>query len=82
VSWSTHQELLRWPVFTKDRWIYTTSGDVNPKPKATRVTRMNEDANMTGPVMIVPPRHLGFSSDANATGPVAVVAPCTSGIKN
>ncbi len=29
MSWSTHQELLRWPVFTKDQRIYTTSGDVN-----------------------------------------------------
>jgi hypothetical protein len=27
-SW-THQELLRWPVFTRDQRIYTTSGDVN-----------------------------------------------------
>jgi 2-iminobutanoate/2-iminopropanoate deaminase len=25
----THQELLRWPVFTKDLRIYTTSGDVS-----------------------------------------------------
>jgi hypothetical protein len=28
VSWTTHQELLRWPVFKKDRKIYTTSGVV------------------------------------------------------
>ncbi|NNN07977.1 MAG: hypothetical protein HKL85_02145 [Acidimicrobiaceae bacterium] len=46
------------------------------------MTRIDDDLNITGPVMIVPPRHLWYSSDANATGPVAVVAPCSSGTKN
>ena len=37
VSSRTHQELLRWPVFTTDRRIYTTSGDVNLRRGSIRV---------------------------------------------